>query len=161
MQPARSWWWIWNAASLCTFILKSEIVNVWWCNLNPRVGDAIKFKLCVDYRISTCTCIIINVQVELTASWKYRCIGRCCHGSRVIPRALLSSNWPSILRHRKLLSRFVSYPSRPLTVKVTENCWAQGSVVTGFDLSLAPSYSQIYWVLLGWRVIPRDLVLSN
>ena len=88
-------------------------------------------------------------------------IGRYCDGSWVIPRALLVSNWPSILRHRKLLSGVVSYPSRPLTVKVTENCWAHEPVVTGCELSLAPSYSQIDRVLFEWRVIPRDLVLSN
>ena len=86
---------------------------------------------------------------------------RCCDGSRVISRALLFSNWRSILRDRKLLSRVVSSHLRPLTVEVTENCWAQGPLVTGSDLSLSRSYSQIHLVLLGWRVISRNLVLSN
>ena len=85
---------IWT--SLCTLMMQSEIVHSWWRNLNPS-DDAIKFKLCVDDRISTCTCIIINLQLELTASSTYRL--PCCDGG-------------------------MSYSSRSLAVKLTEHCLA-------------------------------------
>ena len=114
-QPAR-WWWCNQVQALR-----------WWSNLNlhmhhhQRAGWADR---------------IINVQIALL--WRGHdlflalsccqidrallCIKRCCDGSRVFSRALSLSNWASILRHRKLFLRVVSYPSRPLTVKLTENC---------------------------------------
>ena len=146
-----------------------------WCNLKLYIHDDATWTL-VMMQSSSSSALMTESQPARASSstcslsWPHHQRTDCLvvTGAWVIPRALLLWNWPSIVWHKKMLWRVASFFSCSLVVKLSEHSQAQEAVLTGRELSLAPSYCQINRELLGtgtcchgsW-VIPRALLLSN